>query len=78
MHYGILDRIVLDQANEVYQSTFWMILHGCGSPKPTICFSPMKTIEQLNLGKLTKQKKQELTTLVTVRVWTTCSAYGTA
>ena len=43
------------------------MLHGSGSPKRTILYSPMKEIAMLDLGPLRKSVREELTKLSTVR-----------
>ena len=52
---------------EVFECTFWMQHHGSATPKPTVCFSNMMEIQQLNLGKLHKADRERLTTSKTVR-----------
>ncbi|CAE7424690.1 unnamed protein product [Symbiodinium sp. CCMP2456] len=52
---------------KVYEQTFWMMLHGSGSPKRTIVLSPMVTISELDLGRLTKAEKAKRTNIRTVR-----------
>ena len=44
-----------------------MMLHGSGSPKRTIILSPMPTISQLDLGRLSKADKAKRTKITTVR-----------
>ena len=39
-----------------------MMLHGAGSPKPTLLFSNMLEIGDLDLGVLTKHEKETRTT----------------
>ncbi|CAE7251682.1 unnamed protein product [Symbiodinium sp. CCMP2456] len=56
-----------NQVVRVFQQHFWMMLHGAASPKPTIVFSPMATISQLDRGRLTKVEKQKRSKLTTVR-----------
>lgn len=53
--------------SEVYECRFWMMLHGAGSPKPTICYSNMTEVRDLDLGRLTKAEKEKRTRTTTVR-----------
>ena len=52
---------------KVYQCRFWMMLHGSGSAKPTVCYSNMREIEGLDLGPLRKEDREQNTTLRTTR-----------
>ena len=52
---------------KVYQCRFWMMLHGSGSAKPTVCYSNMREIEALDLGPLRKEDREQNTTLRTTR-----------
>ena len=52
---------------KVYRCYFWMMLHGAGSPKPTVCYSNMKEVEMLYLGALRKDERERRTTVKTTR-----------
>ena len=56
------------RASEVYQSSFWMLLHGANSCKRTVVFSTMKECQELDLGVLTAEK-QRLTSSELTRRW---------
>lgn len=53
--------------SKVHQSTFWMMLHGHPSPKPTIVWSNMMEIQLLDLGCLRKSEREKRTILQTTR-----------
>ena len=53
--------------SKVYHCFFWMMLHGSGSPKPSVCYSNMKEIERLYLGALRKEERERRTTVKTTR-----------
>ena len=53
---------------EVYEVSFWMMLHDAPTPKPTTCYSPMQTVASLDLGKLTKTERERRTNFTTVCV----------
>ena len=52
---------------KVYRCFFWMMLHGAGSPKPSVCYSNMKEVEMLYLGALRKDERERRTTVKTTR-----------
>ena len=54
---------------KVFQASLWMMLHGAESAKHTILYSPMSTIQMLDLGPLTKAVREERTKLQTVRAF---------
>ncbi|CAE7435198.1 unnamed protein product, partial [Symbiodinium necroappetens] len=56
-----------NQVVKVYKQSFWMMLHGAGCPKRTLVLSPMATIAELDLGRLTKAEKEKRCTFKTVR-----------
>ena len=53
--------------SQVFQTRFWMMLHGGGTPKPSLAYSNMAEVQGLDLGRLTKAEKQKRTTATTVR-----------
>lgn len=55
-------------AAQVYECNFWMMLHGAGTPKPTVCFSNMVEVQKLHLGALRKSEKERRTTRKTTRI----------
>ena len=52
---------------QVYQCIFWMMLHGSGSPKPTVCYSNMSLIQKLYRGALRKGERERRTIIQTTR-----------
>lgn len=54
-------------ATEVYNTSFWMQLHGAPSPKRTILWSVMREIGNLDLGVLTREERERRTSSQTVR-----------
>lgn len=56
--------------SEVYEQSFWMMLHGNKTPKPTIVYSDMIEIHDLDLGVLTKKEKESRTSAKLTRALT--------
>ena len=44
-----------------------MMLHGAPSPKRTVLYSTMCTVGELDLGKLTKEKRLQCSKISTAR-----------
>ena len=52
---------------EVFQSFFWMQLHGSGSPKRTVMMGNLSTLGTLDKGKLTAKERVKRTKVRTTR-----------
>lgn len=53
--------------SEVHSVAFWMMHHGAGSSKRTVCYSNMQEISLLDLGVLKKSEKEAKKTRTTTR-----------
>ncbi|CAK9017795.1 unnamed protein product [Durusdinium trenchii] len=51
----------------VFQTFFWMQLHGGSSPKRTVFMGNVRSIDRLNKGKLTKSVRTKKTKIKTTR-----------
>ena len=60
-------KLVNSNIAQVHSTSFWVMLLGHPSPKPTTCWSNMPEIGLLNQGKLSNAEREKRTTLKTTR-----------
>lgn len=60
---------------QVFQTFFWMQLHGGSSPKRTVFMGNVRSIDRLNKGKLTKSVRTKKTKIKTTRSLSRYSRY---
>ena len=67
IHIYIYKSPLISPGSEVYWVRFWMLLLGGPTSKPTVVYSNGSWITGLNVGKLTKELKDQHTTLKPTR-----------
>ena len=60
---------------KVFSASFWMMLLGHPSSKPTTCWSNIPEISMLDLGKLSRSEKESRTSLQTTRPFTAFNGF---